>query len=287
MKNKQYFTTGEFARICGIEKHVLFYYDEIDLLKPAFINENGYRYYSSYQYDTFTVISLLKNLGMPLQEIKLYLQQRSPSLFLSLLEEKSRDIRSEIARLEKTYQYVSSMRQQTADAVNSEKDRIEIVFRPETQILCSRSPENDPLDFGMYAREYTEFCDENNLSKEHHIGTILKLGPDSSFDPSHFAALYTVYFIRENMAKKGKSALITMRKGPYLTVYHQGDYPSLSSVYREIFRFIGKNRLKPGRFIYEEYILSDVAVQSPKEYVTRIFMEIDQPAQLPPDSVRL
>lgn len=28
-------TTKEFAKLCGVEKRTLFFYDEIDLLKPA------------------------------------------------------------------------------------------------------------------------------------------------------------------------------------------------------------------------------------------------------------
>ena len=32
-------TCGTFAKICGIEKHVLFHYDEIDLFKPIYVNE--------------------------------------------------------------------------------------------------------------------------------------------------------------------------------------------------------------------------------------------------------
>ena len=43
-------TCGTFAKICGIEKHVLFHYDEIDLFKPIYVNEKGYRYYSYHQY---------------------------------------------------------------------------------------------------------------------------------------------------------------------------------------------------------------------------------------------
>ena len=57
-------TCGTFAKICGIEKHVLFHYDEIDLFKPIYVNEKGYRYYSYHQYDTFKVIMALKKLGM-------------------------------------------------------------------------------------------------------------------------------------------------------------------------------------------------------------------------------
>lgn len=49
-------TCGTFAKICGVEKHVLFHYDEINLFKPAYVNDKGYRYYSYRQYDKFKVI---------------------------------------------------------------------------------------------------------------------------------------------------------------------------------------------------------------------------------------
>ncbi len=43
---KYFMTTGEFAKFCQVTKRVLFYYDELDLLKPAYMNEKGYRYQS-------------------------------------------------------------------------------------------------------------------------------------------------------------------------------------------------------------------------------------------------
>ena len=76
MKEKL-FTCGAFAKICGVEKHVLFHYDEIGLFKPIYINEKGYRFYSYRQYDTFKVIIALKKLGMSLKDIQIYLDQRS------------------------------------------------------------------------------------------------------------------------------------------------------------------------------------------------------------------
>ena len=60
---EKYFTTGEFARICNVPKHVLFHYDEIGLFKPSIVKENQYRYYSHHQYDTFTIITILKSIG--------------------------------------------------------------------------------------------------------------------------------------------------------------------------------------------------------------------------------
>ncbi|EGT4207022.1 MerR family DNA-binding transcriptional regulator, partial [Clostridioides difficile] len=49
---KQYFTTGEFAKLCGISKQTLIFYDKIGIFSPEYKDKNNYRYYSVYQYDT-------------------------------------------------------------------------------------------------------------------------------------------------------------------------------------------------------------------------------------------
>ena len=58
-----YFTTGEFARLCGVKKDTLFHYDAIGILRPDIVRENGYRYYSINQFFIFDIISMLKKAG--------------------------------------------------------------------------------------------------------------------------------------------------------------------------------------------------------------------------------
>lgn len=53
------FTSGEFAKFCNTTKDTLFHYDDINLLKPAKIAPNGYRYYSANQAFLFDMISLV------------------------------------------------------------------------------------------------------------------------------------------------------------------------------------------------------------------------------------
>lgn len=50
------FTSGEFAKFCNTTKDTLFHYDDINLLKPAKIATNGYRYYSANQAFLFDMI---------------------------------------------------------------------------------------------------------------------------------------------------------------------------------------------------------------------------------------
>ena len=74
-ENASRLRAADFARICGTNKRTLHHYDQIGLFAPALRGENGYRYYSQEQYDVFMVISALKELGMPLLDIKAYLDR--------------------------------------------------------------------------------------------------------------------------------------------------------------------------------------------------------------------
>lgn len=64
MKSKKtYFTTGEFAKIFDVKKQTLFHYDSCGIFKPDIIGENGYRYYSFTQLETFAIIRTLRGFG--------------------------------------------------------------------------------------------------------------------------------------------------------------------------------------------------------------------------------
>ncbi len=86
MKSKKtYFTTGEFAKIFDVKKQTLFHYDSCGIFKPDIIDENGYRYYSFTQLETFATIRTLRDLGVHINEIKEHMDNRSrfiPSLNL-------------------------------------------------------------------------------------------------------------------------------------------------------------------------------------------------------------
>lgn len=67
-------TVKEFSDFTGVSVRTLHYYDEIDLLKPDFIDsENGYRYYSDKAAECMTEILFLKELDFSLKEIKFIL----------------------------------------------------------------------------------------------------------------------------------------------------------------------------------------------------------------------
>ncbi|MEJ8306393.1 MerR family transcriptional regulator [Saccharibacillus sacchari] len=61
---------GELARKAGVSKRTLHYYEQIGLLKPTLISENGYRHYDEQAVFRLQKIMLLKSIGYTLQQIK-------------------------------------------------------------------------------------------------------------------------------------------------------------------------------------------------------------------------
>lgn len=96
---KQTFSSGEFSKICNINKKTLFYYDEINLLKPAVTQANGYRLYTSDQIDFLSRIKALQSVGLSLTEIKKQLNVEDASEGIRTLYEQKQKISDKIDEL--------------------------------------------------------------------------------------------------------------------------------------------------------------------------------------------
>jgi DNA-binding transcriptional MerR regulator len=78
------YTIRELADLAGVTTRTLRYYDQVGLLKPAEIAENGYRYYDRGNLLTLQQILFFRELDIPLKEIQLILCQPDFQLFSSL-----------------------------------------------------------------------------------------------------------------------------------------------------------------------------------------------------------
>ena len=63
------YTVKQLARLSGVSVRTLHHYDEIGLLRPAFVGENRYRYYGREELLRLQDILFYRELGVPLQEI--------------------------------------------------------------------------------------------------------------------------------------------------------------------------------------------------------------------------
>ncbi len=267
----EYLTTGEFAKICGIPKHILFHYDQIKLFQPEITKENGYRYYSFRQFDTFSIISALKRLGMPLKEIKKYMDERNPEKLINLLEQKSSEVTQEIVKLKKTKSEIDSLKDLTVNALSVKYNIIEPVYHKSMKALCSTFMDNgSDNSYSNFLTELIAFRNSSNASMIDFLGASLTIDNilEKRFDS--FSYLYT----KTNNSDKKNNTLVR-REGWYLQVYYKGSYRNISEMYTKIIQYAKEHQIKLEKNAYEEYLIFEIGTKNREDYVTLILVEIE------------
>ena len=113
-----FLSIGELARLRNVNVQSLRYYEKLGILVPAYINpENGYRYYSLEQIMILDTIILCIDLGIPLKDLKNYVNTEGELEFEHLLKdgkklanEKIRKIESTIDSINRTLQHINAQK---------------------------------------------------------------------------------------------------------------------------------------------------------------------------------
>ena len=92
-------TVKQLSITAGVTPRTLHHYDQIGLLKPSRIGDNGYRYYGEDAVLKLQQILFYRELGMPLDEIKRIMGRRDFEI-LTALENHKMELSKKVARLE-------------------------------------------------------------------------------------------------------------------------------------------------------------------------------------------
>ncbi len=109
---------GELAKIRNVNVQSLRYYEKLGILIPAYVNpESGYRYYSLEQIMILDTIILCVDLGIPLKDLKRYVNSNGELEFEHLLNdgkrlanEKIKKMESSLDSINRTLQHITAQR---------------------------------------------------------------------------------------------------------------------------------------------------------------------------------
>lgn len=125
------YTVKQLARLSGVSVRALHHYDEIGLLKPAFVGENRYRYYGRDELLRLQDILFHRELGVPLAEIAAALEQDGDRL--ALLEQHRRRL---LERVERSRQLITTIDRTIAELKGQDDMKDKELFKgfsPEKQ----------------------------------------------------------------------------------------------------------------------------------------------------------
>ncbi|MGE7940746.1 MerR family transcriptional regulator [Lysinibacillus xylanilyticus] len=125
------YTIQELAQLSGVSTRTLRYYDEIGLLKPARINEAGYRFYGQFEVDMLQQILFYRALDMKLATIQEIIQapdfQHTEALKIhrTALLQRKEQLEKILQTVEKTIQSIEEEQPMTnEEKFNGFKDKL-------------------------------------------------------------------------------------------------------------------------------------------------------------------
>jgi MerR family transcriptional regulator, thiopeptide resistance regulator len=104
---KAMFTIKQLSDLAGVTPRTLHHYDQIGLLKPSRIGDNGYRYYGEESLLKLQQILFYRELEMPLEDIRKIMRRRDFDV-LAALESHKAELEKRIDRLIRLMETVDS-----------------------------------------------------------------------------------------------------------------------------------------------------------------------------------
>lgn len=263
------FTIGQFAALHGINKKTLMWYDEIGLLKPARIRDNGYRCYTYQQSGVLETILLLRDLHVSLKDIADFMENCSVDALAALLENKLAEVDAEIARLETLKTTMSRRRQEMVALSTLDLTAITLVDQAAPQPFMT-VPTTAQTNLNDEIAKVLAVVRAQNLERLYDAtyGAMLPVEAlyDGRFDD------YTALTITMPVAAEGVG-WHTPPAGTYLRAYHQGDWTGLAARYRALLAFAAREGLVFQGYAYEKS-LNDAVSMSIEDSITEIMIPV-------------
>ena len=247
MENKEiYFTTGELARLTGLSKQLLIFYDKKNFFTATSTGSNGYRYYLLSKYFQLKILITLRKMDIPLEEIYQYLQHGSDEFLLSIYKRKLSEYQEQMKQLQKkSYileKRIQSMERQPHLILNrifiTELEKERRYYRWDVDMSA---PVKERVS--QMAAALRPYLQDENCFRDSILGFIL---PSSSLHEEQPATAYSflTHYIPHMPGIKGQ-AVHTMKPGVYLKVHGYGHYGVIDTeTKRTLLDFIERNHMK-------------------------------------------
>jgi len=259
---------GEFSKLSGISIFMLRHYDEINLLKPTFIDlNNSYRFYSESQLVEARKIMVLKELGYSLDEVSSIIK----SMSFDEIKERIR------IKLEAKKQEIKTIENQISTLMLT-FDEIKKNDLNALDFIVKEIPEMAVLSYRGIIHEYQE---EGRLWEK--LGQLIKNeGIKIGLPPIYIAITHNYNFDKHEMDVEVQTMVINNNnplinktvKMKVASIVFRGEYSQLESLYPTIYQLIKKKNYAVNGKSFLMYLKSPNDESNAKEFITEICVPI-------------
>lgn len=254
-------TIGEFSRLTHLSVRTLRRYHEASLLEPAVVDETtSYRYYAVDQIPTAQVIHRLRELDVPLGDVRRIVRSPDPAVRASLVADHLQSLEAE---LDRTRAAVASLRR----LLRPDPAPIEVELRAEpARTVAAVTAVVDHRDVGAwYAGAMAEL--------EAAVGEV-RTGPpggtydNALFEEGHGRAL--LYLPTAAPPRSGRVHPVTLPAVELAVATHVGEHDDVDVTYGELGAWVVENAMSVAGPVREVYLVGPRDVGDPAAWRTQI-----------------
>ena len=267
------FTIGEMAKMHNIAESTLRYYDEKGIFHPSTVDpQTNYRYYTIDQFSLLDTIKFLRQLNIPLKEIKKYIDERNPAYALNLLEKqqemmlkKQREIEYALAKMEHRIHLIKEATKAKAEEMVMK----EIPRRKITAIAVAPNTTDDMFEYYIHSLQKNMRQMDDSLFSGDIGVTVAKKG----LMQNEFQAYSSVFILLDYMPFQVQSS-DEIKEGLYACSYHHGPYEETGATYKELLAYIDQEGYEVSGDAIEIGLIDWSVTENPEEQVTEIQIPI-------------
>lgn len=270
---KEEFLIGELATLFNISADTLRYYDKIGLIEPDVKGDNGYRYYSLRSFFKLSRILFLRDLDIPLEEIKGYMSNKNTDKLIQMLESK---------RLDLDYKIQSCMNlkakiDQKLELLNTSRnasDSIYLKMLPPRKVLTlSSSDHRSSKDIKQTLKAYGHLLKHSSWMTEGQIYTSVSQAHLAAGIFEHFDYLFELPIDTGERLHQDLTLPI-LPEAQYACLLFIGPYHQIDLHYQRLLQWITAQGYQINGPSIEKNIVDYDFADSDEEYISELLIPI-------------
>jgi DNA-binding transcriptional MerR regulator len=274
MKSKAKYSIGDVSHICNISKKALRYYDNIGIITSQRQDYNNYRYYTYQSLLAVPVIKYYKQMGFKLEEMRDFIEGKSPSNVYKAIKN---SFTSKISELEQQQEEIRRK-------YESVKDWYDLVSEAEMVI------ENDIREVSIKYVEASDYMYQDQTFENDIEGSIINIDwtnyVESCQNEITGPVILNFSSLKLRMQDKPQGIRIlqkTLMPAPeeartklggclMASCYHIGPHETIHETYAKMCRWAAKCGYILGEETYERYVTDYWTTRNSSQFVTEILI---------------
>lgn len=268
---KRYYKIGELVNLYNVGRDSIKYYEDLKILNPS-RDKNGYRIYDINDICKLNLIRELRNLNIPMKEIKIYLEDRNIESTKNMLEKEISIINEKIDYLEKQKNNLKNRLRVINNGINERNfGEVEIIHLNKRKAFKVHGNVNNNENIDFLIHEMRKVLENRfYLLGNDKIGSIFdKVSLEKGIVNKY---KHVIAFLDDDSLDYNT----VIPEGEYLTCTYRGSYENNKIYLSKLYEYAKTNNLKIVGEPMEIYKVDISETSEEDEFITQLQVLVEK-----------